>query len=234
MTKVSYSRYCFPPEIIWQPIRAYLRFTPSLRHAKDLLAERGVMVSYEAVRHCANDFGSMITEDLRKHPTQVQCDVGWSIPWRAVGAEGKVLDVLVQSRRKKRAELTLMPQAVEEICCVPNKFVADHSCSYGAAAYDLGISNRYERGWPRNNQAESSHQPTRRERKISDCRVRAPGSAQRFLSMHAAAHNAFNVQRYLNSARTHRAFGVSALQTWREVFAAAIARRASKSAARSV
>src|SRR5882724_3176252 len=85
---------------------------------------------------------------------------------------------------------------------------------YGAAASDLGISNRHERGRWRNNRAENSHQPTRRrERKMQG--FKSPGSAQRFLSTHAAAYNNFNVQRHLISARTHRVFRVSAMNMWR-------------------
>ncbi len=67
---------------------------------------------------------------------------------------------------------------------------------------------------------ENSHQPTRRrERKMQG--FKSVGPAQRFLSVHAAAYNTFNVQRHLTSARTHRAFKASAMQTWREVVAAA-------------
>jgi hypothetical protein len=72
----------------------------------------------------------------------------------------------------------------------------------------------------RNNRAENSQQPTRRrERKTQG--FKSVGSAQRFLSFHAAAHNTFNVQRHLISASTHRAFRASAMQTWREVVAVA-------------
>ena len=71
-----------------------------------------------------------------------------------------------------------------------------------------------------NNRAENSHQPTRRrERKMQG--FKSAGSAQRFLSVHAATYNTFNVQRHLISAKTHRAFRASAMQTWREVTAAA-------------
>src|SRR5271165_6424481 len=72
----------------------------------------------------------------------------------------------------------------------------------------------------RNNRAENSHQPTRRrERKMQG--FQSAGSAQRFLSIHAPIYNTFNVQRHLTSARTHRTFRASAMQTWREVAATA-------------
>jgi transposase-like protein len=72
----------------------------------------------------------------------------------------------------------------------------------------------------RNNRAENSHQPTRRrERKMQG--FKSWGSAQRFLSTHAAVHNTFNVQRHLASTRTHRTFGAAAMDTWLTTVAAA-------------
>ena len=59
MTKLSYSGYRFPPEIIQHAIWLYLRFTLSFRDVEDLLAERGIMVSYETVRRWVNHFGPM-------------------------------------------------------------------------------------------------------------------------------------------------------------------------------
>ena len=140
--------------------------------------------------------------------------------WRAVDAEGEVLDVLVQTKRNKLAALRLMRKLLKKYGVVPEKLVTDDLRSYAAAASDLGLARRRERGRWRNNRAENSHQPTRRrERKMQG--FKSPGSAQRFLSSHAAAYNTFNVQRHLTSARTHRDFRESAMQTWREVVAAA-------------
>jgi transposase-like protein len=103
---------------------------------------------------------------------------------------------------------------------VPEKLVTDELRSYAAAASYLRITMHHERGRWRNNRAENSHQPTRRrERKMQG--FKSSGSAQGFLSTHAATYNTFNVQRHLTSARTHRAFRASAMQTWREVVAAA-------------
>ena len=119
MNKFSYNGYRFPPEIIQQAIWLYLRFTLSLRDVEDLLAERGVTVSYETVRRWVNHFGPMIAADLRKrrpkpHTTWHLDEVYLKIDgrmvylWRAVHAEGEVLDVLVQSKRNKHAALKLM------------------------------------------------------------------------------------------------------------------------------
>jgi DDE superfamily endonuclease len=86
--------------------------------------------------------------------------------------------------------------------------------SYGAAKAELGLSARHEQGLRKNNRAENSHQPTRRrERKMQ--RFKSPGSAQRFLSIHAAVQNAFSVQRHLASRRALRVLRDEAFRTWR-------------------
>ncbi len=91
--------------------------------------------------------------------------------------------------------------------------------SYGAAMVELGLSARHEQGLRKNNRAENSHQATRRrERKMQ--RFKSPGSAQRFLTIHAAVQNTFNVQRHLTSRRTLRVLREEALQTWRVATAA--------------
>jgi putative transposase len=131
-----------------------------------------------------------------------------------------VLDVLVQSKRNKRAALRLMRKLVKKCGFVPDKLVTDDLKSYTAAVQDLGFTKRHERDRWRNNRAENSHQSTRRrERKMQH--FKSPGSAQRFLSTHAAAYNNFNVQRHLISASTHRVFRAEAMNVWREVVAVA-------------
>jgi putative transposase len=95
----------------------------------------------------------------------------------------------------------------------------DRLRSYCAAKAEIGLSARHERGLRKNNRAASSHEPTRRrERKMQ--RFKSPGSAQRFLSIHAAVQNTFNVQRYLTSRRTLRVFRDEAFRTWRAATAA--------------
>ena len=141
----------------------------SFRDVEDLLAERGILVSYETVRRWVNHFGPTIAADLRRrrskphtiwHLDEVYLKIDGRLVflWRAVDAEGEVLDVLVQTRRNKRAASKLMRKLLKKYGFVPDKLITDDLRSYGAAVSDLGIAKRHR--W-RNNRAENSHQPTR-------------------------------------------------------------------------
>jgi transposase-like protein len=135
--------------------------------------------------------------------------------WRAVDDEGEVLDLLVQRRRDKAAAVKLMRKLLKKQGFAPEVLVTDKLSSYGAAKAELGLSARHEQGLRRNNRAEKSHLPVRRrERKMQ--RFKSPGSAQRFLSVHAAV----NLQRHLTSRRTLRVFREQAFRTWRAAAAA--------------
>ena len=154
---------------------------------EDLLAERDIMVSYETVRRWVNHFGPMIAADLRKlrpkpHATWHLDEVYLKIDgrmvylWRAVDAEGEVLDVLIQAKRNKRAALKLMRKLLKKYGFLPETLVTDDLRSYRAAARDLGIEHRHRTGRWRNNRAENSHQTTRRrERKMQG--FKSAGSA---------------------------------------------------------
>jgi putative transposase len=149
MIKISYSGYRFPPEIIQHAIWLYFRFTLSFRDVEDLLAERGIIVSYETVRRWVNHFGPMIAAELRRrrpkphtnwHLDEVYLKINGRMVylWRAVDAEGEVLDVLIQSRRNKRAALKLMRKLLSKYGYVPDELVTDDLRSYAAAVHDLG------------------------------------------------------------------------------------------------
>ena len=233
MRKISYAGYRFLPEVIDHAIWFYLRFTLSFRDVEDLLAERGIAVSYETVRRRVNYFGPMIAAQLRTRRPKPHAT--WHADrtssahrssgdrlrqGRAVDAEGEVLDVLVQSERNKHAALKLMRKRLKKYAFVPEQLVTDDLRLYGAAARALGLERLHQRGRWRNNRAENSHQRTRRrERKMQ--RFKSARSAQKFLSTHAAVYNIFNVQRHLISAQTHRVLRAAAMTTWREVVAAA-------------
>ena len=127
--------------------------------------------------------------------------------------------MLVQSKRNKHAALKLMRKLLKKYAFVPERLVTDDLRSYSAAVRELGIEHRHERGRWKNNRAENSHQPTRRrEHKMQ--RFKSTGSAQRFLFLHAAVHNTFNVQRHLTSRRTLRVLRGDAFRTWRAATAA--------------
>ena len=140
--------------------------------------------------------------------------------WRAVDSEGEVLDLLVQPRRDRKAALKLMRKLLKKQGIIPTTVVTDKLGSYSAALRKLAVACRHDTGRWRNNRAENSHQPLRqRERRMK--RFKSPGSAQRFLSTHAAVYNVFNLQRHLISRGTLRVFRDQAMATWRQASVAA-------------
>ena len=139
--------------------------------------------------------------------------------WRAVDHEGEVLDMLVQSRRNGRAALRLMRKLLKKQGFAPRLPVTDKLRSYASAFRRLGLSCPHQQGLRQNNRAENSHQAVRRrERKMQ--RFKSARSAQRFLSMHAAIHNTFNLQRHLVSRATLRIFRAEAANQWRDAVTA--------------
>ena len=138
--------------------------------------------------------------------------------WRAVDCEGEILDILVQPRRNKQVALKLMRKLLKKQGFAPDAIVTDKLRSYGAALRDVGLSGRHITGGRSNNRAENSHQPVRRRERAS-IGFKSPGSAQRFLSNHAAVYNHFNLQRHLVSRRTLRQLRTNAMTGWREVVA---------------
>ena len=230
MAPVSYARHQFPPAIIRHAVWLYLRFSLSYRDVEDLLAERGVDVSYETVRRWVLKFGVVFARKLRQrrprtssqwHLDEVVVVIGGKrfFLWRAVDDEGEVLDLLVQRRRDKTAAVTFLRKLLKKQGYAPDVIVTDKLRSYGAAKAQIGLSARHEQGLRQNNRAENSHQPTRRrERKMQ--RFKSPGAAQRFLAAHAAVYNTFNLQRHLTSRRTLRLFRANAMKQWQAATAA--------------
>ena len=231
MALLSYRRHRFPPPIIQHAIWLYLRFTLSYRDVEDLLAERGVEVSYETIRRWVLKFGATVAQRLRKR--RPRPSDRWHLDemvvriagrrmhlWRAIDHEGEILDILVQRRRDQRAALKLMRQLLRKHGFAPRLVVTDKLRSYGAAFQDLHLTCSHEQGLRKNNRAENSHQVVRRrERKMQ--RFKSAASAQRFLSMHAAVHNTFNHQRHLISRSTLRIFRAEAAAQWLDAVAAA-------------
>ncbi len=231
MPPISYARHQYPPIVIQHSVWLYLRFTLSYRDAEELLVERGLDVSYETIRRWVLKFGTTFARRLRRrrprpssrwHLDEMVVRIGGKrmYLWRAVDDEGEVLDVLVQRRRDKSAARKLMRKLLKKHGFAPSVIVTDKLRSYASAFRDIGLSARHEQGLRKNNRAENSHLPVRRrERKLQ--RFKSPGSAQRFLSSHAAVYNTFNLQRHLISRRTLRIFRAEATDQWNAAVAAA-------------
>ena len=193
--------------------------------------ERGLDISYETVRCLVLKFGPMIARRLRRcrprpsnrwHLDEMVGRIAGERMYllRAVDHEGEVLDMLVQRRRDSRAALRLMRKLLKKQGFAPKMLVTDKLRSYGSAFRRLGVTCRHEQGLRANNRAENSHQVVRRrEHKLQ--RFKSARSAQCFLSMHAAVHNTFNLQRHLVSRSTLRIFRAEAVVQWSDAVAAA-------------
>jgi putative transposase len=228
MDQLSYRRHRFPPPIIQHAIWLDLRFTLSYRDVEELLAERGLDVSYETVRRWVLKVRAQVCSQapaLPPAPEQPMASRDMVVRiagkrmylWRAVDHEGEVLDMLVQRRCDKRAAIRLMRKLLRKQGFAPKSLTTDKLGSYGSAFRHLRLTCPHQQGLRANNRAENSHQAVRRrERKMQ--RFKSAASAQRFLSMHAAVHNhnTFNLQRHLVSRSTLRIFRAEAAAQWQQ------------------
>ena len=225
MRPISFKRHRFPPDVILHAVWLYLRFTLSIRDVEELLAQRGVEVSREAVWCWVNKFGPLIAANFRRRrglPTGrwhldemvVKIAGGRMYLWRAVDDEGEVLDVLVQKRRNKEAALNLLRKLLRNQGIHPETTTTDKLASYRAAARILGLTGRHRPGGMReNNRVENSHLVIRR-RERKQQKFKSQGSAQRFLASHSAVYNTFNLQPHLISRPTLRILRARADRAW--------------------
>ena len=223
----SYRGYRFPPEIISHAVWLYHRFGLSFRDVEDLLAERGVTVTYESIRQWCLTFGLDYARRLRRRRGRmgdtwhldevfVKIQGRQQYLWRAVDEDGDVIDILVQSRRNRRAAIRFFRKLLKGQGCVPRRLITDKLRSYPAACRTVMPSVVHCTDRYANNRAEVSHQPTReRERQMR--RFKSAAHAQRFLSVHGPVQNHFRVGRHLLRAVHHRLLRTRAFGVWREV-----------------
>jgi putative transposase len=222
-----YKRHRFPAEIISHCVWLYFRFCLSYRDVEELMAARGISLTYEAVRYWCRKFGQVYANQLRRrrprpgdkwHLDEVFLTIRGErhYLWRAVDQDGNILDILVQRRRNKKAAKKFFRKLLKGLTYVPRVIITDKLKSYGAAKQEIlpGVEHRQHRYL--NNRAENSHQPTRqRERRMQQ--FKSPGHAQRFLAAYGPIASHFRPRRHLLPAPVYRQEMRQRFQAWQEM-----------------
>ena len=227
---VRHPRYRFPTAIISHAVWLYYRFTLSFRDVEDLLAQRGITVSYETIRHWCETFGLAYARRLRRRIRPLSDT--WHLDelfvtihgrrqylWRAVDQDGDVIDILLQPRRDRQAAARFFRQLLKRSGRLPHRLVTDRLGSYRAAHRMVMPSVPHDTTRYANNRAEVSHQPSRR-REHHLRRFTSAAHAERFLSVHGIVYNLFSRGRHLLRAQHQRLLRARAFATWNAVAAA--------------
>ena len=220
----SYHGYRFPSEIISHAVWLYHRFALSFRDVEDLLAQRSITVTYETIRQWGLTFGPSYARALRRrrgrlgdtwHLDELFVTLNGRLQylWRAVDEDGDVLDILVQSRRNRRAAVRFFRKLLKHQARVPRRLITDKLRSYASAQRKVMPSVVHCTDQYANNRAEVSHQPIRqRERQMR--RFKSAAHVERFVSVHGVVQNLFRVGRHLLRAAHHRVLRTRAFVEW--------------------
>jgi len=224
-----YKRHRFLPDIISYAVWLYYRFNLSHRDIEDLLAQRGINVSREAIRLWCIKFGAIYTRRLkRKHrgygdtffinEVFVKINGKQHYLWRAVDQDGEVVDVYLQEKRDGAAAKCFFRRLLRNHGGEPRKIVTDKLRSYGVAHRELMPESIHSTKQYENNRVEQSHEATRvRERGMR--KFKSVRQAQRFLGAHAAVSNLFNLGRHLVRTEHYRNLRISAFNEWSKAVA---------------
>ena len=217
-------RHRFHAKIISHAVWLYHVFSLSLRDVELLLAERGIVVSYESVRRWCKKFGQSFARCLRRRRPRpgdkwhldevfIRIQGVQHYLWRAADQDGIVLDILVQERRDAKAAKRFFKRLLKGLQYVPRVIVTDKLRSYGAAKRQILPNVEHRQSRYLNNRAENSHRPTRRrERQMQ--RFKSPEQAQDFLSAHSFIYGHFHPRRHLLAANAYRAIRSQAFKIW--------------------
>ena len=213
----------YPRKIIAFAVWAYHRLALSTADVEDLLAARGVIVSLEAIRLWVNRFGSHFADCIRRegprpndkwHMDEVVITIRgkkhWL--WRAIDADGDVLDIFVQTRRNAKAAKRFFQRLVSQFG-EPRVVITDKLRSYikPVKTQAPNADHRAHKGL--NNAIEVSHRPTRKREKIMG-RFKSHRQAQRFLSAHDQINLIFRPRRYQLTASLYRHARNDAFSLW--------------------
>ena len=221
------------PEVIRLVVMMYVRFPLSLSNVEDLLFERGIDICHETVRLWWNRFGPMFAADIRRQRVSRMRGIRhwrWHVDevfvkingerhylWRAVDHEGEILESYVTKKRDKAAALVFLKKALKRHGRA-EAIVTDGLRSYPAAMRALGNLDRREMGRWKNNRAENSHLPFRRQERAM-LRFQRMKTLQKFVSVHASFHNHFNQERHLVDRQTYKLRRSAALAKWQSLAA---------------
>jgi putative transposase len=180
----------------------YHRFNLSHRDVEDLLAERGVTVSYEAIRLWCNKFGSKYAQRLRRthqgygdtfYIDEVFVKIlGQRHYLRGAGdQDGEVVDVFLQKRRDGKVAKCFFKRLLRKNKAEPRKIVTEKLRSYSVAHRELIPEAIHDTSQYTNNRCELSHEPTR-VREWGMRKLKSMHQAHCFLGAHAAVYNLFN------------------------------------------
>jgi len=223
----SYAGYRFPPAIIGHAVWVYCRFALSYRDVAELLAARGVILTYETVRQWCRTFGQTDANERRRRRPRpgdtwyldavfISSNGQRHYLWRAVDQDGTVRDILVQGRRDKAAAKQFFRRLLKGLASVPRVIISDKLASYGAAKRDVLPRVEHRQHKRLHNRAEDAHQPTReRERRMRRCT--SPGHAQRFLAAYGPIASHFRPRRHRLTAAAYRETRTARFATWRAV-----------------
>ncbi|KZZ21019.1 transposase, partial [Sulfitobacter sp. HI0082] len=213
----------YPREIIAYAVWAYHRLALSTADVEDLLAARGVIVSREAIRLWVNRFGQHFANCIRRdrprpnnkwHMDEVVITIRgkkhWL--WRAIDADGDVLDILVQARRNAKAAKRFFQRLVSQFG-EPRVIITDKLRSYIKPVKTLtpNADHRAHKGL--NNAIKVSHRPTRKREKIFG-KFKSHRQAQRFLAAHDQINLLFRPRRYQLNATSYRHARSDAFSLW--------------------
>ena len=227
LLKPLYHRRRFPAEIISQCVWLYFRFCLSYRDVEEMMAERGIVVTYETIRDWSQKFGGTYAKRLRSrtprpgdrwHLDEVYLSINGKLQylWRAVDQDGEVLDILVQPLRNAQAAKKFFRKLLQRLQYIPRAIITDKLRSYAAAKAEVLPDVEHIQDKRSNNRAENSHQPTReRERRMRG--FKSVGHAQRFLATFGVIATFFRPGRHLLAARNYREVMRRRFRQWGEV-----------------
>jgi putative transposase len=220
----TYTRHRPPPEIISYAVWLYHRFNLSHRDIEDLLAERGITVSREAIRLWCIKFGAIYTRRLKRKnrgygdtfyidEVFVRINGKQHYLWRAVDQDGDVVDVYLQARRDGAATRRFFKRLLRSHGGEPRKIITDKLRSYRVVRREVIPEAIHVNDQHANNRVEQSHEPTR-ERQRGMRKFKSVRQTQRFLGTHAVVYNLFNLGRHLVSADHYGNLRISAFKEW--------------------